>query len=117
MALNDKQRKAAEAVATRGPDEEMREVEKRAGVSKATLWRYRQNDEFRDAVEERIADLTWQERGPILKALMNKAKEGDVTAIRLFLQWRGELIERKDVRQNHPLTIVIDEQWMPQGSS
>ena len=99
MALNEKQRKAAEALATRGPDEEIREVEKRAGVSKATLWRYRQNEEFRKAVEGRIAELTWGERGPILRALMNKAKGGDVQATRLFFQWRGELTEKHEVNQ------------------
>ena len=99
MALTEKQVQAAEALATRLPYESLGEVCKRAGVSLPTLWRYRQKEEFRQAVDERIQDVTWAERGPILHALTNKAKEGDVQAVRLLMQWRGELVEKSQVEQ------------------
>lgn len=99
MSLSDKQAKVAEALATRPPDESPDAFCKRVRVPRTTLWRYRKNEDFRKAVDERVADLTWKERGPILSALMNKAKEGDVQAARLFFQWRGELTEKHEVQQ------------------
>ncbi len=99
MGLTEKQTKAAEALATRTSDESIKDVCERAGISQPTLWRYRQDDEFRKLVDQCIEERTWSDRGPVLAAIARKAKEGDVQAARLFLQHRGELTEKHEVQQ------------------
>ena len=108
MGLSEKQTKAAEILATRAPGETIESVCERAGISQPTLWRYRQNEEFRAAVDRRVEELTWTDRGPVLRALAAKAKKGDVQAIRLFLQWRGELVEKHQV-QNAGVQVIITD--------
>ena len=113
MELSEQQFKVAEALALRSPGESLMDVAKRAGVSKATLWRYRQEDGFCEAVRQRIRDITWADRGPVIRALTNKVLEGDVPAIRLWLQWRGELVEKSEVDLNTGVTVVVGKQWVP----
>ena len=97
--LTAQQLKAAEALATRTPDETLDDVGERAGVTRKTLWVWWKQDAFREAVRERVQALGASEQGPILQALFKEAKGGDVPAIRLFLQWSGDLVEKQQVEQ------------------
>ena len=47
-----------------------------------------------------------------LEEMLEQAKSGDVPAIRLFLQWRGEMIERKEVDHKQPIRFIVGEQWL-----
>ncbi len=97
--LTAKQLKGVEAISTRGPDETLEEVATRAGVTRKSLWEWWQLEAFRTAVRERVEKLTEAERTPILNALFREAKSGDVPAMRLFFQLRGELTEKHEVQQ------------------
>ena len=97
--LTAKQLKGVEALATRAPDETLEQVAKRADVTRKTLWEWWKKDAFKSAVRERVEDLSEADRAPIIKALVGQARDGDVPAIRLWLQWRGELTEKHEVNQ------------------
>ena len=97
--LTTKQLKGVEALSTRGPEETYQEVAKRAGVTRKSLWEWWKLEAFRTAVRERVEKLTDAERTPIINALVRTAKSGDVSAMRLFFQLRGELTEKHEVNQ------------------
>ncbi len=99
MPLSEQQRQGAEVFATRGADDRLEDLAAEVGVTRKTLWAWRKDPEFQDAVRERIEYHTWQERGPIFRALCEAAKGGDVAAIRLYLQHRGELVEKQQIDQ------------------
>ena len=70
-----------------------------ADVTRKSLWEWWKLEAFRKAVRERVEKLTEAERTPILNALFREAKSGDVPAMRLFFQLRGELTEKHEVQQ------------------
>jgi len=110
--LTAKQLKGVEALATLGPKESMDAAAKRVGVTRKSLWKWWKTDTFREAVQDRISELSLAERGPVIRALVEQAKGGDVRAIRLFLQWRGEMIERREVDHKQPIRFIVGEQWL-----
>lgn len=64
------------------------------GVSRTTLWRYWKDENFCSAVVAASDSLTARAQPLVDAALVRKAVGGDVTAIRLFYQLRGELSDK-----------------------
>lgn len=65
------------------------------GISRTTLWRYWKDKRFCKAVAA-AADLMFEKAQPLVSsALVRKAISGDVAAIRLFFQLRGDLSEKQ----------------------
>ena len=61
------------------------------GVSEVTLWRWRRQPEFRQQMAERIRGWFLEEMPDVVKALVDKAKEGNVKAAELLLRHIGEV--------------------------
>lgn len=64
------------------------------GVSRRTLYRYWQDPDFEEAVNNLSRLQSSKHKNAIDHALVEKAKLGDVPAMRTFYQLRGELLEK-----------------------
>jgi len=69
-------------------------------IGRATLWRWRQRDDFKKAIEA-IRKARFDEANvEIDAALIKKAVTADVAAIRLYKQLTGELVEHSKLDLN-----------------
>lgn len=95
--------KAIELLATKGPDGNMtiQEIADEVGVTRKTLWAWRSDAEFNDAVYAISKEMN---RSIIPNILSRLAKDVDtassrdvVNIARLLLQFHGELTEKSEV--------------------
>lgn len=66
-------------------------------VSRMTLWRWEQKEEFKEEYSQRIRLITKQHMPDIILAMIKKAKKGSVYAMRLFFLYVEELKARVDI--------------------
>lgn len=85
------------------------EVEKAEsiGVSRTTLWRYWKDEKFCKAVLAASDALTANARPFVDAALVRKAMGGDVAAIRLYYQLRGELSDKPDEMRAGSVDVTV----------
>ena len=77
--------------------ETQKEFADKYGINKDTIIAWKKRSEFWSEVR-RSRDMDLLDRtGDVLRVLEREALKGDVPAIKLFLQYTGELTERKDV--------------------
>lgn len=70
------------------------------GVSNHTLTRWKKDDDFKALVLDYLDEVMRSHAPEITKALMNKAKRGDIGALRLYYQQAGILKpEKLDIRK------------------
>jgi transposase-like protein len=77
----------------------VREFQEKIGVHTQTLYKWRKEKRFQDALKKRADELnadvaTTQE---VLNAVQSAAKNGDIKAAQLWLQFRGELTQRTEI--------------------
>ncbi|TCL39968.1 putative insertion element HTH domain-containing protein [Anaerospora hongkongensis] len=89
---------------------------KDAGITYKTLWVWMQDPNFVAYLNSLINQYTDAETAEVWKALIRKAKMGDVSAIKLFFEMKGMYKEQKKVEHtgegggpiDTELRIVID---------
>ena len=79
-----RQVKAIELLAT--GTHTLTDVSKMCPVNKDTLWKWRKNPQFRDAIIVRARELLRDELPDVYKALVKKAKGGNVQHIKVLLE-------------------------------
>jgi hypothetical protein len=77
----------------------VREFQEKIGVHTQTLYKWRKEKRFQDALKKRADELnadvaTTQE---VLNAVQSAAKNGDIKAAQLWLTYRGELTQRTEI--------------------
>jgi hypothetical protein len=78
----------------------VREMQEKLGVHGQTLYKWRKDKRFQDALRKRADELnadvaTTQE---VLNAVQAAAKNGDIKAAQLWLQYRGELTQKTEIQ-------------------
>ena len=88
------------------------------GVSTRTLQRWQRKEGFWDIVDKSVKTVSDQALSSVWSALINKAVDGDVSAIRLYFQLRGELVEKRQEKLtvSAPETVVIKEKVSTGGA-
>jgi hypothetical protein len=77
------------------------------GVSRSTLYKWQREPGFMSEVHDKIRRATDGEMKWIYYGLVKRCKEGDVAAIKLLLQLRGELVENATYQRIEQSTIII----------
>lgn len=91
------QLKAIETYANLGPTAKESEVADTVGVTRKTLWEWRKEREFCEAIAETVRKNLAQHFGGIFDALIRKAKTGQVPAAKLILEAAGMISEKHEV--------------------
>lgn len=103
-----KQRRYQEILADPGEKRTQEEIAGELGVKRQTLWNWRQLEGFWAELHRLVKDRTNQAIARVWDALMRQCKRGDVQAMRLYFQLRGELTEQvKDLTERGPLEVEI----------
>ena len=99
-----------EAIRPDNWDKNVKEICQQAGLNydsvRREIWEYGTGDFWRLRNEVAKESLE-KEMTAIYKALIKKAKKGDTKALKLALQWRGELVEKSEVKQDGEIKIKI----------
>jgi len=86
------------------------EICKKIGLNYTTIriyiWEYGARD-FWKLRSELVKETLEEEMPKIYRALIKKAQKGDPQALKLALQWRGELVEKKEVEQTGEVVVRI----------
>lgn len=83
--------KVLEALQTAVPGEDNDSIAARAGVSRATFYRYMKDPAFQRLLQERFQSQFTAARLPVQSALIRNARLGSTPDIRTFFQLTGEL--------------------------
>ena len=82
---------------------------KKLGVSRQAIHKRIKNDsDFQIDVAKRIKDKVKDDRADVYKSLADKAKQGNIPAIKLWLQLAGDLSEKNTLSIETPLSF----RWM-----
>lgn len=68
---------------------------KAAGVTRKTLWEWMKIPEYRAYVENLANQYCDMEYAEIRKAHIRKCKQGDISAIKLYHEIRGDIVDKK----------------------
>lgn len=97
----------------RGTKEQLAE---KAGVTRKTLWEWMKIPEYRAYVENLANQYCDMEYAEVRKAHLRRCKQGDISAIKLYHEIRGDIVEKKKLEHTgkdgkpieSELKIVID---------
>lgn len=106
-----KQLKAIEMLA-RPEEKDLTEIAEDLGINFSTLWRWRRNPEFQQAVNTLAYSCLKDELPKVYKSLSKKAVGGNVKAIELMLKFADNYVEKvkTEVTGNMDLGGVSDEE-------
>ena len=76
-------------------------LEKAFNVKRQTLWNWRQLPGFWEEVGKLVRDGTDQRMSRVWGKLLNQCERGNVQAMRLLFQLRGELVEKQEQRHEY----------------
>lgn len=77
------------------------------GVTRITLWRWRKKEGFIQAVMDIVKFNTDYAMPEIWNVLVEACKDGNINAIKLLMQARGELVDKREVDHKGPIGEVI----------
>lgn len=106
-----KQQRYIEILADPDDSRKQEDVAKSLRVTRKTLYEWRKLEGFWEAVGELVKDGTDQRMGRVWSKLVSLCERGNVPAMKLLFQLRGELVEKSE--QKHELeggapTVVFD---------
>lgn len=97
---------AIEIFATQ-PDKSIQQVAAEVGVSPKTMYNWRCDPKFMDAIYDRYMVVFGGELPAVLSAMVREAKAGNVQAGRLVLEHSGKLVKNVNVTIDSPF-----EKWL-----
>lgn len=109
--LGSRHYNAIQALVTASPGEPMHVTAKRAGVSKVTLWRYLQDNEFQRKFSDAVIQTLKSKQGQVAKSLVDGALRvgnGQGQLQKLYWQLLGKLVERHEVSGEIEVQIGLD---------
>ena len=101
------QLKAIEMLATPGKKITHVKICEEIGVSVQTLYRWRQQPEFINAVNQLAYELLRGKLPEVYDALAEKAAEGNTKAIELMLKYAGNYVEKSEQKISGGLEIKV----------
>ena len=90
-----KQYKYIEILADPAEKRDQKAIAKGLGVTRKTLYEWRKLEGFWEEVGKLVQDGTAQRMSRVWDKLMNQCERGNVQAMRLLFQLRGELVEKQ----------------------
>ena len=102
-----RQRRYMEILADPEERRTQEEIAEELGVKRQTLWNWRQLEGFQKEIRRLVRDHTDQALARVWGSLLRQSKRGDVPAMRLYFQLRGELIDRREVEVREPPKTVV----------
>lgn len=90
------------------PDENLTkcEIAEKCKIARATLYKWLRDADFVDYLNKLIDDYTDSQTAEMWKALCNRAKKGDVQAIKLFFELKGKY--KNQVEMSGNITFIDD---------
>ncbi len=92
-----------------GEDRSQQSIAESLNVSRTTLYAWREKEGFWDEVYKLVKDRSNIKYSKVIKALYERAMMGDIPAIRLILDHRGELESKINVSGSLNHTFDIEE--------
>lgn len=82
------------------PEDRRPKVEKlnEANVPKSTFYRWMQDKRFIRYIQEQLDAVTDSELPEVWRALIQKCKRGDTSAIKLYFEMKDMYVDRKEVK-------------------
>lgn len=111
---NAKQKKLAQLLADPTDDRTNQEKANGAGVALRTFYRYIANPVFVEYVNSLVPQETDREIASIWRSLCAEARKGNVQAIKLFLEAKGYLMPKSEVKTlvYNPLNQLSNEELL-----
>lgn len=80
------------------------------GVARSTIYSWLDDEEFKTAVDKKIEKYTDSQEAHIWKSLINKAKDGNVRAIKLYFEMKNKYKDRKEItgKDGEPIEVEYD---------
>jgi len=91
-----KQYKYIEILADPAEKRDQKAIAKGLGVTRKTLYEWRKLEGFWEEVGKLVQDGTAQRMSRVWDKLLNQCERGNVQAMRLLFQLRGELVEKQE---------------------
>lgn len=86
------------------------QIAKEVGVAKSTLFEWRKQDYFNEALKKEIVRKTQDRLPEVFDSIIDNIIEtGNAAAFRTLLQAHGMLTDKVDVNHNNPDSTKIDE--------
>ncbi len=67
------------------------------GITYMTIWRWHQDKDFVDWINEQGSSMLRSALSRVYKSLIRKAESGDVSAIKLYLENLGEFVSKTEI--------------------
>ena len=90
-----RQQKYIKILADPSEDRTQEDVSKELNVTRAALYKWRQLPGFWEEVRKLVQDGTDQRMSRVWNRLLSQCERGNVQAMRLLFQLRGELVEKQ----------------------
>lgn len=100
-----KQLKAIEMLARPDNELSLQQIADELGINQSTLWRWRRNEDFQNAVTELAYSCLKDELPNLFKSLASKAIGGNVKAMELMLKYAGNYVEKIETRVSGDLDL------------
>jgi len=97
--FSPEQEKAIATYGTLGPNRNEDAVAEIVGVNRRTLWVWRQEPRFCEAIRQEARRNFVRQYGDVVDALIRKAKKGHVAAAKLLMEFDGALVQRHEVEE------------------
>ena len=104
--LTAKQMQVAEMLANPNEAKTKCEIVNECGIARSTLYKWLIDDDFVDYVNKLVDRYTSGELSEVWRALCNRAKTGDVQAIKLFFELKGKYKNQVELSGN--ITFIDD---------
>lgn len=102
------QRRAAELLANPNIDMTKEQIAAEVGIAPSTLWRWEQKPEFRQYVNDLVAQYTDAAVPAAWRALVSRMKN-DTQAIKLFFELKNMYRDRKEVNATVTIENMLEE--------
>ena len=103
--FSPKQLKAIELLANPSTEMTKEEIAEQCGVNTATLWRWRRNPKFQQAVNDLAYDILKDELPKVYNSMAKKAIKGNPKCIEMMLKFAGNFVEKTETTVNGSMDL------------
>jgi hypothetical protein len=108
LLLAGKKKKLAELLANPDFNGTITELCEKIGVARSTFYKWLEDEDFTKYVNSLIDKYTDSELSSMWRALINRAKTGDVQAIKLYFELKGRYKTAVDLSGSAVVQIISD---------
>lgn len=92
-------------------DETIEDIAEEIGVTRSTIWRWRKNPLFTEAVLVRAREMVKEELPQVYSALRRNARGGDARHIKILLDHVNEIEDRDRGYSSGSITFTWKDTW------